>query len=105
MAAFAVCQERLSRQHSMLDSNRFDDDLGALDEPVGLARRVRAELAFDHHRKLDEVRYAHPTCGRGGDQLDETRAPRLAIEDGRSEERRVGEECVSTVKSWGSQGH
>src|SRR3546814_18142195 len=82
MAAFAVCQEPLSRQHSMLDSNRFDDDLGALDEPVGLARRVRAELAFDHHRKLDEVRYAHPTCGRGGEQRDEKRAPRLAIEDG-----------------------
>src|SRR3546814_11216330 len=82
MAAFAVCQEPLSRQHSMLDSNRFDDDLGALDEPVGLARRVRAELAFEHHRTLDEVSYAHPNCGHGGDQLAESRATRLASEYG-----------------------
>src|SRR3546814_15498026 len=89
-----------NRALAMIEGKRSAEDFakGALDKTNSHPTR-RAEAAM--------AAGAHPTCGADG-RIDEIADPpqpcRPPCRDvPRSEERRVGKECVSTCRSRGSQ--
>src|SRR3546814_11767127 len=116
LTAFEFVTDRLGAQGTVLGGGRYDGLIEALGGPptaaVGWAAGIeRLAMLLDFQSKDDAIAVVadHPS------RLDEASqiAKRLrangktviSIFKGRSEERRVGKECVSTCRSGGSRDH
>src|SRR3546814_17308211 len=80
---------------TLLDSNKVDIAIGVM--PDLPKRFVRVPLVEDKYVCM--MRRGHPLAGRPLSLDDLMSVDHLSIKPGRSAERRVGKECVSTCKS------
>ena len=81
MAALAVVDERLSREHPLVDCNRLDDNADAPDKRVDLSARVGSNLTLDHYRQFYEAGDADSAAVSTMNQLSEPSLLGFAIKN------------------------